>query len=487
MNSTSAFLHHRKRIFAFAVLMVIFFIRFSGSNIGLPSFSWDYGAHIVLVNEILSGRWFPTINGTVSEHLISKYLPLYHGLWGSYLPVIFLKLFGVSTPKAMLFVSDMVLLSLGFVAYKMSALKNNLQKLTILFCFFLLTLPQIFKIVNQGMFSQLVGLGFMSLSFYFYQQKKIRIAIGLILYSFFSYPDFALWLLPFFYVDRLRNKGNPKNRAIGLALCLFHLLIVRVFFARILLPGFSDPYLDGFFLLVIFYLFNISFFKSSIKKIILYYLLVSTLFCSISYFAFGYIEYYPKKLLFAAPLLLLYFLTSTEIIKYRFQNYFLMFCFLYSFVSSYVENRTLYSNYILGTSSFSSGEEAEVQQLRDKYPCKNKLFIPDQNHFVYSALFPVQLFAYNSQFGIMDFPNESINSPLFRNNSVKFSALFKGIDKDARFLQEVIDTRFKNSKSDSCLFLAKSYMNEKDKYALDFAGTEITSEQHWTVLSAPAN
>ena len=54
--------------------------------------------------------------------------------------------------------------------------KNNSANktgLNILFCFFLLTLPQVFKIVNQGMFSQLVGIGFMSVSYYFYQHYKL--------------------------------------------------------------------------------------------------------------------------------------------------------------------------------------------------------------------------------------------------------------------------------------------------------------------------
>ncbi len=477
----------RKPLFIFFGLFIIIFFRFYGTNIGLPSFSWDYGAHIVLVNEILSGRWFPALTGPVSQHLISKYLPLYHGLWGSYLPVIFLKFFGVSTPKAMLFVSDLVLLSIGFVVYRLSVLRNDLQKLTILFCFFLLTLPQVFKIVNQGMFSQLVGIGFMSVSYYFYQQKKMRISWLLILYSFFCYPDFALWLLPFFYVDRLRDKENSKNRFVGFALCAFHLLLVRIFFARILLPGFSDPYLDAFCLLAIFYLFNRYFLKSPVKGIIFYYLLVATLFCSISYFAFGYIEYYPKKLLFAAPLLFLYYLASADILKYRFQNYLLMFCFLTSYIFNFSQNGTLYSNYVLGNSSFTSSEEAEVQEFKTKYQCKNKLFIPDQNHFVYSALFPVQLFAYNSQFGTIDFPNESINSPLFNDNSIKLSAFLKKIDKDAVFLQEIIDAKFKKEKSDSCLFLTKGYLVEKDKYILDFTGIEITNDAHWFVLKSPAN
>jgi hypothetical protein len=231
----------------FLVVALGLSVRWFGEGVGFPSEGWDYGSHLVLLNELMRGHLFPEWGGgTGSVHVLATWLPLYHGILGAhFFSACLVWLFGITAPKAMLIVGDLSLaLYLGVIASFLYQSKSRFTVFVGAMLVMLFAVPAFTSAVEFGFFSQISSFGFYALSLWFLERRQFKTSAFVLAWAGFTYPDGLMWFMP---VMTMAFTGGASFRELAKRpfAAFFGLIIPTTLFfiqlVRQVLPGAVAP------------------------------------------------------------------------------------------------------------------------------------------------------------------------------------------------------------------------------------------------------
>ena len=389
-------------------LLFFFLVRWTSENAGLPSGGWDYCSNLAIINAIRQGAWFPELHQTyTSLHSVSKYLPLYNGIWGSHLIVLFLTQLGLSIPSSMMLVSDVSMVCLIVVVFKLSRNRGLTPVESGLVSF--LSFLNFMILVWSGFFPQLLGITFGALYFYFYgRNDSVFVRRFFFLASTFCYPEILIFVLPGQF-SRIQKKDNLQ-KIIGLLAILIFLVLVGVLVSRLKLLGSVSMNTD-------FYLFTLVLFFLAIwkNKITLKswpgswsFPVVSVFLLATSYLIYGKFNYYSIKLSFWAPFFLVFYLST---IKFKLRQEIVgLFFILWLAHTALLPDLFQISiqQFFVPNPVITSKVEKQILSAKQELSCRSNFVIPSTSSFL-DDRFNIAAMAMNSYFdGNYYFPETEI-------------------------------------------------------------------------------
>lgn len=308
----------------FAAICLVVTRQWVGSG-SFPGLNWDYATHHAIIDALRAGIYFPELHKDVqSIHTVVPWLPIYHGLIGSHLLVLFITIFGVSTSAAMGLVSDLALVM--FVGSLMvllaprwrsgSLLTKGLVAGVIANAVWLY-----FLVATQGFFAQAIGFGFYLFSWALgRQQPTAKLGFAIVCASLVIYPDGFIWFgLPL----ALRAWPAGGLRKIMLT-CVSILtgLLLAVQLSRMSIPGgLGFNYSELLLIPIVLFMLARQPVKSAWKVLaeepVIIFTLLNVVFVLHNYWVFGGLRFYEIKNLLWAPIFIALALVHTPVEKFK--------------------------------------------------------------------------------------------------------------------------------------------------------------------------
>lgn len=428
-------------LFFLFFLLCLFFIRYFFGYFSFPGQSWDYGSHIAIAESLGRMEFFPEwFAAQKSEHTISRFMPIYHGLWGSHLLLLIGKALGMPMTSVMLLALDASLLVTVSYFFRMAIVAKYTAYQLVLFmaAVFFSLIVLFYTHARLGMFSQIVSTGFLFGSLIFSDLGKSRWATAFLGYSLFCYPANAIWAMPFLGFCLFNKFEKSKLRfliPVGTIIACFG--VISVLYSRINLTGLIEyfPLQLGFSAISLLLLMDSRnkalFFRSSQRPEIwgALGLLLSAMLLAVSGSLF---KYYGQKIIFGLPLLVL---AGIGLLKNP--RYSIFFSFLLA-LSVGLETRLCrlaIESFLKPDSQFSYRRESELRDAMIKLSC-SRMLVFDKFHYS-SDVSPVVL-ASNSIGSTLDLVSSQIFSDVFEKGKVPVSMFIDQFSRGER-IQHFVD------------------------------------------------
>jgi hypothetical protein len=352
--------------------------RWTDNHGGYPSSRWDFGSHFSIIESLKQGRFFLELDQPIaSEHTISRFLPIYHGILGSHALALAVSLVAESTTRSMQIVTDIAFLvglfSLLYLALKLNVSVSGLVAVLYFFSYYFILMT------SFGYFSQTTGTSIALLAWAISPRwKYLKLFFWVI--SGWCYPDVLLLILPWEVYRRKTWDG------VRIFLAATFVLLISVLIGRLNLKAaiIEDPiFLLGYFLLITFgaLLFADILFTRGRSRFkwwtenmenfyVLTFVTTTLVLFALSWLWVGHISYYSQKLVYWTPTILL-------IVLSRFKSplqHLILLCVASYVIWDWNEASRVVNPFLEGKSILSHEMELTARRTIKTGPCQNGIF-----------------------------------------------------------------------------------------------------------------
>jgi hypothetical protein len=356
-------------------VLLILAQRWSNPAAGYPSVLSDFSSHFAIIESLRHGQFFLELNQKfTSEHSISRFLPIYHGLLGSHILALAISQFTGTTTRAMLVLTDsLFLVGLFCLLSWMARLQISYRaRALILFCF----CYNFILLTEFGAFAQATGLIFGLLGAML-PARFPYLRLMLVALSAWCYPEVLILILP---VVAFWSKSAKWQRWTAL---MVYLILMAVLISRFPLPGgivqdFTAQLPYFVFIPLIAWHWSRKKKNFELTEVALFAFAISTFtLLGISWIWLGKFSYYSQKLLYWAPLFLGLLLARLQ--NKIFESLLVLIVFL-NIVWDWQGVENEFHQYFQHTTLLSHELEREARDIVTQGECLDGIFLVD-THF----------------------------------------------------------------------------------------------------------